>query len=537
MFAAQVIDDTSETEQPDPDKIADDPGELSVDEPDQGTGDDQTDQPDPDAQSDGPEGSQYDGDDAPYEEYDGYAMPSENEDSEVEYIRASYELESGTSIQLPQYHDKIWDSRRNEIRTRYEIAPWMPHDALEFTPQYSITHIRGCSVCSTFKEHIVHASAHEGEDSFALKARDKYEQDLMLLGRSIAQLEHMSFTSEPPLHNTINASLERENHRLKQEMEALRRVSTRATIKCSELEETIELDQLDTDLRNGEVDLLLKQCTRIAHYCSKLELQLNGAQLKQCESDSDDDPEVHSFIDRLIAPLPDTFGDTYMRPIASKRSEELSGIGSDDLIGPRSETAEPIPSLEPGELIAAARVEDQPKDREFRSAQRRNYTIGERPRSSINDRRCMAALVKVNDLEAYALLDSGSTTISITHDFARVAKLNVTQLENPITLQLGTVGSRSIINFGSRASLELGTIKDDDVYLDVVNIDRYDMIIGTPFMRKHGLVLNFGSNTLLHKARPVPTLTAGQEDLMITRRRSARTQNPASGGVASRADH
>jgi hypothetical protein len=187
-------------------------------------------------------------------------------------------------------------------------------------------------------------------------------------------------------------------------------------------------------------------------------------------------------------------------------------------------------------FMAAARVDDPSKDREFRSAQRRNYSTGERPRSSINDRRCMAALVRVNGLEAYALLDSGSTTISVTHDFARVAKLNVMQLENPITLQLGTVGSRSMINFGSKASLELGAIKDDDAYLDVVNIDRYDMIIGTPFMRKHGLILDFASNTLSHKGRPVPTLSAGQEDLMISQKRSARVYTPAGGGTILRSN-
>jgi Aspartyl protease len=94
----------------------------------------------------------------------------------------------------------------------------------------------------------------------------------------------------------------------------------------------------------------------------------------------------------------------------------------------------------------------------------------------------MAALIKVNGLEAYALLDTGSTMISITHDFAHMANLSIIQLENPIALQLGTVGSWSMINFGSRASLEFRLIKDDDAYLDVVNIDRYDMIIGTPFM-------------------------------------------------------
>ena len=103
----------------------------------------------------------------------------------------------------------------------------------------------------------------------------------------------------------------------------------------------------------------------------------------------------------------------------------------------------------------------------------------------------MAALVKVNGLEAYVLLDSGSTTMSITHDFARVAKLKVTQLENPVPLQLGMIGSRSMINFGTRAHLELSTITENNTYLDVVNIDQYDMIISTLFMHKHGLVLDF----------------------------------------------
>ena len=94
----------------------------------------------------------------------------------------------------------------------------------------------------------------------------------------------------------------------------------------------------------------------------------------------------------------------------------------------------------------------------------------------------MAIHVKVNGLDTYALLDSGCTTVSITHNFAQVAKLKVTKLENPVTLQLGTVGSRSMINFGAISRLELGTIKDDNAYMDVVNIDCYNMIIGIPFM-------------------------------------------------------
>ena len=132
----------------------------------------------------------------------------------------------------------------------------------------------------------------------------------------------------------------------------------------------------------------------------------------------------------------------------------------------------------------------------------------------------MAALVKVNGLEAYALLDTGSTTVSITHDFARVAKLQVMQLQNPVLLQLGTVGSRSMINFGAKARLELGPARENDAYMDVVNIDRYDMIVGTPFMRRHGLALDFEKDALTIRGVVIPTLSSGQEDLMLAKKRA-----------------
>jgi Reverse transcriptase (RNA-dependent DNA polymerase)/RNase H-like domain found in reverse transcriptase len=143
----------------------------------------------------------------------------------------------------------------------------------------------------------------------------------------------------------------------------------------------------------------------------------------------------------------------------------------------------------------------------------------------------MATLIKVNGLEAYALLDLGSTTVSITHDFGCVAKLNIMQLENPIALQLGTVGSWSIINVGLRSLLELGPIKDDNVYLDVVNIDRYNMIIGTLFMWKHRLMLDFHQDKLYRQGQIILTMSAGQEDLMVARKRSTQAQNPATAGA------
>jgi len=162
----------------------------------------------------------------------------------------------------------------------------------------------------------------------------------------------------------------------------------------------------------------------------------------------------------------------------------------------------------------------------FRSAQHHNCVTGECPRTSGLDHRCMAALVKVNGLEAYALLDTESTTVSVTHDFAQVVKLKIMQLENPVPLQLGMVGSRSMINFRAWTQLELGPAHGDDAYLDVVNIDRYDMIVGTPFMRKHGLVLDFEKDALTMWGEVIPTLSVGQEDLMLTKKQASHVHAP-----------
>jgi hypothetical protein len=65
--------------------------------------------------------------------------------------------------------------------------------------------------------------------------------------------------------------------------------------------------------------------------------------------------------------------------------------------------------------------------------------------------------------------------------------------------------------------LELGTIKDDNAYMDVVNIDQYDMIVGIPFMRKHGFVLDFCQDLLFVRGQAIQPLTVGQEDLLITK--------------------
>ncbi|KAL0570778.1 hypothetical protein V5O48_011181 [Marasmius crinis-equi] len=91
--------------------------------------------------------------------------------------------------------------------------------------------------------------------------------------------------------------------------------------------------------------------------------------------------------------------------------------------------------------------------------------------------------------------------------------MKVYQLENPVTLQLGTKGSKSQITrectsrYAIRSMTE--TIVDCD-YFDIANVDCYDAVVGTVFMCHHGIVLDFGDDTVKLCDSVIPTLTEGE---------------------------
>ena len=65
-------------------------------------------------------------------------------------------------------------------------------------------------------------------------------------------------------------------------------------------------------------------------------------------------------------------------------------------------------------------------------------------------------------------------------------------LEKPIALQLACIDSQSLINYGTHMTIKLGC-KVVEVYLDIANVEHYNVILGTPFLRKIGIVLDFRS--------------------------------------------
>ena len=65
-------------------------------------------------------------------------------------------------------------------------------------------------------------------------------------------------------------------------------------------------------------------------------------------------------------------------------------------------------------------------------------------------------------------------------------------LEQPIALQLACISNQSMINYRTHATLKIGC-KIVEEYFDITNVEHYDAILGTPLLRKMGIVLDFRS--------------------------------------------
>ena len=83
----------------------------------------------------------------------------------------------------------------------------------------------------------------------------------------------------------------------------------------------------------------------------------------------------------------------------------------------------------------------------------------------------------------------------ISCNFIRAANIEPFPLDKPIGIQLAVMGSKFIINYGTNATIQYNE-EESKEYFDIVNIDYYDAILGTPFLRKYEVVINIMNNCL-----------------------------------------
>jgi hypothetical protein len=148
---------------------------------------------------------------------------------------------------------------------------------------------------------------------------------------------------------------------------------------------------------------------------------------------------------------------------------------------------------------------------------------------------CLIITAVVNGLEARVLLDSGSLINAMSPAFAAVSRTVVFPLENPVGLQLGCVGSRSKINFGTQTRLEIAG-RTIDTYLDVVNLDHYDVVLGMPFLEKDNVHIDFAQRVVWVGSTMVPTIQGEGKEYQYPKRTktvemSARKTGPVAGVV------
>ena len=98
--------------------------------------------------------------------------------------------------------------------------------------------------------------------------------------------------------------------------------------------------------------------------------------------------------------------------------------------------------------------------------------------------------VTVNGHPARALLDSGSLGDFMSSTLADQLGVVKESLSTPLALQLAVQGSRSKVNYATTAQFQYQDINEKRTF-DIINLNNYDLILGTPFMHQHQVCVGF----------------------------------------------
>src|SRR5271156_1515115 len=142
------------------------------------------------------------------------------------------------------------------------------------------------------------------------------------------------------------------------------------------------------------------------------------------------------------------------------------------------------------------------------------------PNPTAADRLCPKAIIKIDGVEAYTCWDSGSELDAMSPDFTRAAGIDISPKDDTLKVRLGTKGSSSATSYLAKPMLEIGD-SHFKYYLDVLNLDRYNAILGSLFCNRHKVLVDFDTRTIRFGKTVIKMLTAEEDSEMLRSRQTA----------------
>jgi hypothetical protein len=130
--------------------------------------------------------------------------------------------------------------------------------------------------------------------------------------------------------------------------------------------------------------------------------------------------------------------------------------------------------------------------------------------------RPVVVVVRINGHPTRALIDSGSLGDFMSTTLADQLKVGKIPLEKPLPVQLAVQGSRTRANYGTKVNLQYQGINGDR-YFDIINLDGYDLILGTPFMFQHKVSVGLNDPRVV-VGSPEPLPMSGENVAILTSR-------------------
>ena len=132
--------------------------------------------------------------------------------------------------------------------------------------------------------------------------------------------------------------------------------------------------------------------------------------------------------------------------------------------------------------------------------------------------------VMVNSHPARALLDSGSLGDFMSTTLADQLGVTKTRLDVPLALQLAIQGSRSKVNSVATAQLQYQGINEKCTF-DIINLNGYDLILGTPWMHQHQLCIGFNPARVVIGSDDAQPLKLGSDTKLMVHTLGPEVQN------------